>query len=230
MLNAIASRFGITLIGAAPIAPGVLSRALDIAPMLVAADGGADNALRHGVTPDAVIGDFDSLSDVARATLPPDRLHHLPGQDDTDFDKVLSLCDAPFFMAVGFTGARLDHTLAGMSTLVRHPHKRVILDTGDDLCMVLPARLTLDLPAGTRVSLFPLGPVGATSQGLTWPLDGLSFDPCGRIGTSNRVDQTPVILSAEGPAMLLILPPEARAALLSALTDAPVWPADARGR
>lgn len=230
MFTPIASSKGITLIGAAPVAPGALERALAFAPCLVAADGGADTALALGHMPDAVVGDFDSLSDSARGRIPPERLHPRSGQDDTDFDKVLSACEAPLFIAVGFTGARLDHTLAGMNTVVRHPHKRVIIDTGDDLCLLLPPALSLDLAAGTRVSLFPMAPVHASSQGLVWPVDGIGFAPDGPIGTSNRVAQPPLHLNVDAPAMLLMIPPDSLDALLKALNDAPVWPTDARAR
>ena len=45
----------------------------------------------------------------------------------------------------------------------------------------------MELPAGTRVSLFPMAPVtGLPSEGLRWPLDGLAFAPDARVGTSNQ--------------------------------------------
>ena len=48
----------VTLLGAAePVAPA-LARALELAPRLVAADGGANVALAAGLMPEAVIGDY----------------------------------------------------------------------------------------------------------------------------------------------------------------------------
>ena len=151
-------------------------RALALAPRLVAADGGADSALALGQTPDLAVGDFDSISDAARRVLGPARLHHDPDQETTDFDKALAVEAADLVLAVGFTGARLDHTLAAMSTLARHPQRRVVIDSGTDLCLLCPPRLALDLPAGSRVSLFPLAPLHyleiVTSVALGWLVFG----------------------------------------------------------
>ena len=63
----------------------------------------------------------------------------------------------------------------------------------------------LDLPRGTRLSLFPMGPVQGDSEGLRWPLAGLDFAPDGMIGTSNEVSG-PVRLRMQAPKMLVILP------------------------
>lgn len=109
----------ITLIGGGEIATGALEEALALAPGLVAADGGAAAALAAGYRPQAVIGDFDSLSEDVRAQLPPDSLHPVAEQDSTDFDKALRSIAAPAVLAVGFLGARVDHQLAAFSTLVQ---------------------------------------------------------------------------------------------------------------
>ena len=217
----------ITLVGGGALTRTSLMRALALAPRLVAADGGADSALALGQTPDLAVGDFDSISDAARRVLGPARLHHDPDQETTDFDKALAVEAADLVLAVGFTGARLDHTLAAMSTLARHPQRRVVIDSGTDLCLLCPPRLTLDLPAGSRVSLFPLAPLHCASSGLVWPTEGLLLEALGRIGTSNAAKGGPVTLMPEAPGLLLLLPIEALAGLLPALRAAPTWPPSA---
>ncbi|MDO5704081.1 MAG: thiamine pyrophosphokinase, partial [Paracoccus sp. (in: a-proteobacteria)] len=161
--------------------------------------------------PQAVIGDFDSISAETRAAIPSDRLHPVTEQDSTDFAKCLMRIDAPFVVAVGFGGRRLDHTLAAMNVLVRHPRPHCVILTAADAVALAPADLSLDLPPGTRFSLFPMGPVRGSSTGLRWPIDGLLLEPAGRVGTSNETTG-PVRIRSEGP-LLVILP----AAHLSAL-------------
>jgi len=68
-----------------------------------------------------------------------------------------------------------------------------------------PPELHLPLAAGARVSLFPMGAVTGTSQGLDWPIGGIDFAPDGRVGTSNRA-QGDVTLRVTAPRMLVILP------------------------
>lgn len=195
---------GVTLIGGGEVVPEDLSKALALAPHLVAADSGADTALRHGMMPDAVFGDMDSISPTARSAIPPDRLHRIDEQDSTDFEKALTRIDAPFTLGIGFTGSRIDHGLAAMNCLARMAHKRVVLIGGADISFLAPPLIGLTLPLASRLSLFPLGPASGSSSGLRWPIDGIQFSPDGRIGTSNEVTG-PVTLKINGP-MLVILP------------------------
>jgi len=173
---------------------------------LVAADGGATRVLRAGRMPDAVIGDFDSIDAFARAAIAADRQHRIAEQESTDFDKCLRSVAAPLILAVGFTGWRLDHTLAAFNTLVRHPEQRCIVIGSHDLCFLAPARIRLRLPPGVRCSLFPMGEVAGESDGLRWPLEGKTFSPDGRIGTSNEVISAEVTLGFSARKMVVILP------------------------
>ncbi|WP_411956481.1 thiamine diphosphokinase [Paracoccus homiensis] len=209
------SRHGVTVIGGGLVTPEDLALALRVAPTLVAADGGADRAFALGMPPDWVIGDLDSISDSARGRMRPDRVLHISEQDSTDFSKCLTRIDAPFVVAVGFAGLRLDHTLAALTTLIRAEHPRVILLASDDIAFPVPRRLTLPLMPGTRVSLYPMGPARGTSSGLEWPIDGIEFSPAGRVGTSNRANGL-VSLQIEGP-MLILLPRDCLSTALNAL-------------
>ena len=195
---------GVTLVGGGPVSAVALAKARALAPRIVGADSGADRLLRLGVTPEAVIGDMDSLSATAQARL-ADRLFPIAEQDTTDFDKALRLIAAPFVLGLGFAGARADHGLAVLNTLARHPERRCFIIGARDVIFLCPPEIRLDLPRGTRLSLFPMGPVQGDSEGLRWPLSGLDFAPDGMIGTSNEVSGA-VRLRMHAPKMLVILP------------------------
>lgn len=214
----------ITLIGGAAVLPGTLQRARALAPVIVAADGGADAALALDAMPQAVIGDFDSISEAARARIPRAAQHPIPDQDSTDFDKCLANIRAPLLIGVGFSGDRLDHQLAAYNSLARHPWQRCILLGREELVFLAPPALVLPLAPGCPVSLFPMGAVEGVSDGLRWPIRGVSFAPDGRTGTSNRA-QGPVHLSLTAPKMLVILPEAELEPVARALLDAPArWP------
>ncbi|WP_114964622.1 thiamine diphosphokinase [Alkalilacustris brevis] len=215
------SNCGVTLAGAGDIRRETLEAALSLAPRLVAADGGADHLLAMGHEPECVIGDLDSLSPAAWARLGPGRLHRITEQDTTDFDKALRSIAAPFVLAVGFTGNRLDHTLGMFNVLVRHGARRCVALGVHDLCFVAPRELALRLAPGTRLSLFPMGEVHGHSQGLRWPLDGVRFAPGGMVGISNMVDDSGAVqLSLSAEAMLVLLPAAALEDALAALRAA----------
>ncbi len=211
------SLLGVTLVGGGPLTRATLVRSMAVAPRLVAADGGADRLLRLGHRPEAVIGDLDSISAQARADL-GDAVHLIPEQDTTDFDKALRSIAAPFVVGLGFSGARLDHGLAALNTLVRHAHRTCLLVGQGDVTFLAPRQITLNLPVGSRLSLFPMRPVKGRSIGLRWPIDGLDFAPDARTGTSNEVAAAEVTLCFDAPGMLVILPQRTLPAVLDALS------------
>lgn len=214
---------GVTLLGGGKINEGDLEISLRLAPCLVCADGGADAALAAGHTPEAVYGDLDSLSEAARAVIPQDRIHAIPEQDSTDFDKALRHIRAEVVLAVGFTGDRVDHELAVYHVLAARSDRRCIVLGAHDVILHAPPKIILDLPEGARLSLFPMAETMGTSTGLRWPIDGLGFHPARRIGTSNRTTGGRVMLGFDAPGMLLILPRAQLAEVLRAVAEASVW-------
>lgn len=226
------SREGVTLVAGGPVAARDMAAALLRAPVLVAADGGADRALALGHRPVAVIGDFDSIG-AARDALPAAALHPVPEQETTDFDKALRSVAAPVVLALGVLGGRMDHALAAMTVLAARAAAGAppcIAISRDDVVFCAPPALTLHLTAGDRVSLWPMAAVRGRSLGLDWPIDGIGFSPAGRIGTSNRVTDGPVTLHFDSPGMLVILPRARLDAALSALTGQPPRRAAIRSR
>lgn len=208
----------LTLLGGASTHFSHVNQSLSKAPILVCADSGAETALAAGRMPDAVIGDLDSLSSEARTTLDPATVHQIDEQESTDFEKCLASIDAPAILAHGFLGDRLDHSLAALNALAKFPDQICLLIGSEDFCFLAPANLELDLPRGTLLSLFPLGEVRGTSEGLYYPIDGLDFSPLGQIGTSNRVTG-PVRLTFEARTMLVMLPLDCLDAVWLELTE-----------
>jgi thiamine pyrophosphokinase len=210
------SRSPIIVVGAGDVSDEDLRFITSSGHTIVAADGGALRCLAAGIVPDAVIGDLDSLGDAA-ARIPANRLHRIAEQETTDFGKCLRSVEAPLVLAFGVTGPRIDHTLAVCATLVERAEVPALVVGAADLLFHAPPRLALDLPLGARLSLFPMAPVTGRSEGLRWPIEGISFAPWGRIGTSNEVNG-PVRIAMDGPGMIVITPREALAQVSAALT------------
>ncbi|MFT3975013.1 MAG: thiamine diphosphokinase [Amaricoccus sp.] len=196
----------VTLVGGGPVPADRLAAALALAPEVVAADGGGDVALPGGARLRAAIGDMDSLAGAERLRAAGVPVHRIAEQDTTDLEKCLYSVEAPLYLAVGFLGGRLDHTLAALTALARRPAGRVLLIGAEDVAFLCPVRWQAALPAGARVSLWPLGPVEGRSGGLRWPIDGLSFRPDLRTGTSNEATGGPVSLEFDAPRMIVLLP------------------------
>ena len=218
----------VTLVGGGKVKKSLLRAAIVHGPKVVAADGAVKAVLKAGLDPEAVIGDFDSISEAARAAVPAGRCHVIDEQDSTDFEKCLGRISAPLVIGVGFMGGRLDHQLAVLHGMLRFAGRPCLLLGRKDIAFLAPPELRLSLPEGSRVSLFPLAAVEARSEGLRWPLDGIDFAPGRRIGTSNLVAQgVPVVrITTDRPGMLVILPAARLGPAVAALSDParPRWP------
>lgn len=205
----------ILLIGGAPVSSAQLAAARRYATHVVAADGGALRAKAQGLEPKAIIGDLDSLPDPELWRANGIAVHHIAEQMTTDFEKCISHIKAPLILALGFTGGRMDHTLAVMNSLARHGPGPLVVVGQEDILWALPEKIQLDLPIGTVVSLFPMRKVrGISSTGLRWPVTGIDFAPMGFSGTSNETNAQKVEIWLDRRGMLGMVPLSALDAVL----------------
>jgi len=106
------------IFGAAPITsplPPIPENSL-----VIAADGGLNTVRGLGITPDIVLGDFDSLGEIPNVSC--ELIRHPIEKDDTDTGLAVKTglergC-VRFFIFGGMGGDRYDHTLANLQTLV----------------------------------------------------------------------------------------------------------------
>jgi thiamine pyrophosphokinase len=212
----------ITIVGGAHFSKELLLEALERAPIVYAADGGANLCMQYRCQPKQVIGDLDSISPSVRCEIEPSRVIHVSEQDTTDFEKLLIRVKAPLMLAVGFMGGQIDHQMTVQTVLATHAHQKIICVGEHDVMFVSPPEINLALEAGTRVSLYPMAPVQVQSAGLYWATDGLCFAPDGQIGTSNRATG-PVSLTPSSPRVLVILPKTCLDISINAMQVAPYW-------
>ncbi|MEM7176759.1 MAG: thiamine diphosphokinase [Pseudomonadota bacterium] len=210
----------VTLVGGGALDRAMLDAARALAPGLIAADGAANRLLDWGLIPEVVIGDMDSVRD--RADFPPEtRFVELAEQETTDFEKCLYATQAPLYLAAGFTGRRLDHTLAVFHAMLRNPDKTVILIGENEVSALVPANrlIRLNVAPGARVSFAPLLPTtGCASEGLRWPIDGLAMEMGSQIGTSNAAMADQVAFAFDRPGALMMFEHGALTDLIGALT------------
>ena len=213
------TELGVTFLGGGELNIDDLVNATKLAPKLIAADGAADVAINNGFVPTAVIGDMDSISNdffVKHSELI--KLHEKE-QETTDFDKCLRNVVAKFGIGVGFLGARIDHELAALNSILNHSNYPVFLIGTEDVIFSCPSYIELNLPIGTRVSLFPLREVCVSAKGLVWNLKKELLSPIERIGTSNLSNLSRVSIETDNKGLLLILPKSFLPALINDLVS-----------
>lgn len=177
-----------------------------------AADRGLERLEKLGITPDYVIGDFDSLGYVPDP-LPAEHLIKLPCEkDDTDIMScVRHACErgAREFLIYGALGGRLDHTFANIQIMKRLAESgcRVTL-YGDKYYAVAVnnGSITLEAKPGVRVSVFSLSDHanGVTLAGLKYPLADAKLDANFPLGVSNEFSERIACVSVECGTLLVL--------------------------
>lgn len=181
------------------------------APLLLAADGGANHLALLGVRPHFVVGDFDSLEPSVRAWVGEARLVSRPDQDHTDLEKTCEFAleqGARSITLLAATGGRLDHALENLAILGRFAGRAAceLWDREQRIVPVLGEAL-FHVRAQSTVSLMPLGKVlRVWTQGLHWPLNGEPLDLLSRTGLSNRAVASEILVKVEGGVLLVFIP------------------------
>jgi len=168
-----------------PPSAGLLQELAAAADLVVAADGGALVALDAGITPDAVVGDLDTMDQFPEAPVPRERFVRDPDPMTTDLEKAVRFAlkrGAERVDVAAAGGGRGDHALANLSVLAVFRDHEVVLH--DDLFEVWLVRGRTEVRGepGTVVSLIaPGGCRGVTTRGLRWELQDadLPFSPRG---------------------------------------------------
>lgn len=188
--------------------------ALSAEDLVIAADGGYVRLQEHGVTPDLLVGDFDSLGYV------PDHPHvirHPVEKDDTDVALALREGWARGFRAFhiyGGLGGRLDHTLANLQLLcglARQGGTGFLF--GRDAVITALRNGRLEFPAGYGgvLSLFCHGDRadGVTLTGLKYPLDKVVLTCDVPLGVSNEFMGGPAAVEVASGILLALWRPQA---------------------
>jgi thiamine pyrophosphokinase len=172
---------GLLVVGGLCPSSRTLARCRADADIAAAADSGIESAIKAGLDPDFVLGDMDSLSD--RGLLdgfPAERKRILPtDKDETDTEyglRVLQEMGCTEVVIAGGGGGRMDHALAIAMLFEREKPPRRWLTEKEDICLV-EGEMEFSGRIGGILSLFPIGAVAEDmrSEGLKWPLDGLTF-------------------------------------------------------
>ena len=167
----------------------LLRRLAQSADYVVAADGGANEALRAGIYPHTIVGDLDSIRAAARRKFSRALLIRIRRQDNTDLEKSLDFIAAQGIRRVaiaGITGRRIDFALANFAVLWKYA-RRLELEVIGDGWRAYPVHRKFERKTrlGATVSIIPFGPCsGVTLRGLKYPLRNAVLR-VGDIGVSN---------------------------------------------
>ena len=176
--------------------------------LVIAADGGFLHTQALNITPQIILGDFDSLGYV------PETSTQFPVEKD-DTDAMLAVrqgLDRGFdrFVLYGsLDGPRLDHTVANFQTLLflaDHGARGYLVGVNQVATVVRNGELVF--PAGCQgdISLFALGgeAKGVSVRGLHYSLEEGTLSPAFPLGVSNHFTGQSATIRVEEGNLLVI--------------------------
>ncbi len=176
--------------------------------LLIAADGGLLHTQRLGLTPDIILGDFDSLGYI------PAQGQVFPVEkDDTDallaIKKGLSLGCKEFLIYGGLDGVRLDHTVANLQALqflADHDAVGTLIGNHQIVTLLQSDSLTFPEKFEGTLSVFAMGKPaeGVTLHNLQYLMENGSLSPDFPLGVSNHFTGKAATVSVQKGSLLLI--------------------------
>lgn len=163
----------------------------------IAADGGHLNASKIGLTPDIIIGDFDSSKSPCTSKA---EIISLPREKDlTDTEAALELAIEREFdevVIIGGLGRRFDHTLANLGILAKYYDRLshlAFLDGYNYVYMLTPGSHKISKNIlGTEYKYLGINSYSDCCKdlfikGCKYPLNGFTLPKATSLGTSNEI-------------------------------------------
>lgn len=174
---------------------------------VIAADGGADNCIKLGITPDYIIGDMDSISKGALKKFEGrSKIIRDNDQDRTDLQLAIGLANSLKAMKITIIGAigdRMDHTMANALSMTEAKSEVKIVDEFNEI-RIAEKGIELSGEKDDIVSVIALsGLKGMTYEGLRWKVKNADF-PAGWIGICNRMTRKKARISLSSGKILVI--------------------------
>lgn len=175
---------------------------------IIAADGGIDKLKALGISPDLIVGDFDSSSYRPSGH----NVISFPTKKD-DTDTVIAIKEAikrgfDTVVISGGMGGCLDHTVANLQALsyARENGVRAFLTDGSQSAAIVDSAAVIKGKRGGRCSVFAFGgkAVDVKLKGLEYECDGIDLVPDFPLGVSNAFTDKKAEISVKNGALLVI--------------------------
>ena len=176
---------------------------------VIAADAGYFELSKMNITPDFLIGDFDSIGFVPEI----ENVSKYPADKD-DTDMMLAVkhgLDAGYktFIINGGTGGRLDHTLANVQLLTfiaANGGRGYLIGESDKMTAITNSFISFSPMASGIVSVFAANgdAAGVDIQGMKYTLSDATLSPGVPLGVSNEFTGMFATVSVRSGTLLIV--------------------------
>ena len=159
---------------------------------VIAADKGYKYAFQLGISPDLIIGDFDTATSPA-VTEKKNKLIILPPEKDmTDTEAALDIAAAKHPSSItilGGLGGRFDHTMGNIALLSKYDLPIKIKDEKNSVTLLRPGKYFVAKDDYKYISLVPFTPSvsGLSISGVKYTLKDAELTHDNTLGISNEI-------------------------------------------
>ncbi|MBQ6937160.1 MAG: thiamine diphosphokinase [Clostridia bacterium] len=161
------------------------------ANFIIAADGGFDALLKSSISPDLLLGDFDSINNLPEC----DSVLKFPVEKDYT-DTFLAYEEGAKkgycnFVIYGGTGGRLDHTIANIQTLAnisKNGGRGFLIGNGTVITAVTNSVIEFPAETAGKAGVFAFGgdAIGVDISGMKYTAQKINISPYFPLGVSNE--------------------------------------------
>ena len=155
---------------------------------IICADSGYNHAVKMGIVPSVIVGDFDSIGEIPDGII---CLRYPARKDLTDTEIAVEYArEKGFneFIILAGTGSRIDHSLTNILLLkstLEHGEKAMLIDEHNKI-FITNSHLQLQETSGSILSIIPLTFCqGVTTKNLEYPLCDAEMFVGKGLGVSN---------------------------------------------
>lgn len=176
---------------------------------VIAADGGLEVLEHMGITPDLIMGDFDSLGYIPEGS---NVIKHKVEKDDTDMMLAVKTAIEMGYKDIeiyGGTGGRIDHTIANIQTMLCASKNGAVIkmiDSKNVYIVITNESITLPAKDGGDLSVFALGgnALDVYVKGAMYVAEGVNLTPDNPTAVSNSYIGNEVFISVKEGSLLII--------------------------
>ena len=175
------------------------------ASIVLAADSGYSSAKKLNITPDIILGDFDSLKE--RISTSAEIIKVPAEKDETDTMLACNIAierGADELLILGGTGGRADHFLANVFFLEALAEKgiKATLTDGENTLYIVKDETVKVKNSGGYFSVFALDSCGVSLTGCKYPLVNYALNRTNPFAVSNEVTDEFATVTIAGKAIL----------------------------
>lgn len=177
---------------------------------VICADKGAETAVKYGIIPDILLGDFDSIDPDIFRNIDVDVMEYPEDKDFTDTELAISHAMEKGFeeiIVANATGDRIDHVFSTFMLLYKYKSTKITIVGNNFEAFIIDGDYKLYDMKGRTLSIIPVEKEleGVYLEGFKFPLNNRTVNLGDSICVSNIVEEVEASINIKNGTAIVII-------------------------